>query len=59
MLLWKKNRNQLDTLDELDHAALRLGNKFNYLKAKRDLNNSVRVVDSFIERMVGNGKRNK
>lgn len=52
MLLWKKNRNQLDTLDELDHAALRLGSKFNYLKAKRDLNNSVRVVDSFIERMV-------
>ncbi len=59
MLLWKKNRNQLDTLDELDHAALRLGSKFNYLKAKRDLNNSVRVVDSFIERMIRNGKRNK
>lgn len=59
MLLWKKNRLILDTVDELDHAALRMGSKFNYLKAKRDLNNSVRVVDSFIERMVGNGKRNK
>ncbi|AGH16045.1 hypothetical protein VPKG_00008 [Vibrio phage pYD21-A] len=52
MLLWKKCKVVVDTIDELDHAALRLGNKFNYLKAKRDLNNSVRVVDSFIERMV-------